>query len=360
MTRLRLDPWRPIRRAIDRALEGRAPAPAADLGEAERLAFARRHGDFSLAYATTKPTGAKGRVATHAFATDKGYIAYGRKMGTVAALGDPVAAPEDRPTLIRAFLAAFGEPVFVQASEGTAKVLAAEGYRLTPFGVDTLLHLPSYTFDGKEKDGIRYASNWLRKRGFTIAEEPWSEAARAAVDAVSAEWRLSRVAQRREMQFLNRGLPAAEEPDLRLFLLRDKEGKAVAFLMFDPLHRDGRRVGYVTALKRRLPEAGTYAELGLTRHAIDVFKREGLEEVRLGLSPLAPAEADGFRGHPLLGLAFRRLYASGLINRRIFNLQGQAQFKKRFHGREEPLYFASRKGLALAQVLAVLRLSKLL
>jgi lysylphosphatidylglycerol synthetase-like protein (DUF2156 family) len=357
---LRIDPWKPVKGLVDGWLEGRAGAVRPDLGQAERLAFMRRHGDFSLAYATTKPMGAKDRIVTRAFATDRGYIAYGEKMGYVFALGDPVAAPDDRPALLDSFVQTFGDPSFVQVSAATAAALAAKGYRTTPFGVDTVLRLKEYTFDGKAKDGIRYASNWLRKRGFRIAEEPWSEATPAMLAAISAEWRASRVARRREMQFLNRGMPEGEETDVRIFVLRDSAGAPVACILFDPLHRDGRLVGYVTALKRRLDAAGVYAELGLTRHAIETFQREGLEEVRLGLSPLAPSEALGERPHQLLGFAFRRLYESDALNRRIFNFKGQAQFKKRFHGHEEPLFVAIRKGSAALQVLALVRLSKLI
>lgn len=361
MARFGIDPWKPVKQGVDRLLERHAGGMARpDLTEQERLAFARRHGDFSLAYATTKPLGAKGRIVTRAFATDGGYLAYGEKMGYVLALGDPVCPPAQRAAILDAFVAHFGSPSFVQISAPVAALLAARGYRVTPFGVDTLLRLDGYTFDGKAKDGIRYASNWLRSHGFAIAEERWSDATAAMLSAISAEWRASRVARRREMQFLNRGMPQAAEPDVRIFVLRSHAGEPCACLLFDPLHRDGRLVGYVTALKRRLDAAGAYAELGLMRHAIEAFKREGLEEVRLGLSPLAPSAAPGERPHRLLGFAFRQFYRSDFLNARIFNFKGQAQFKKRFHGEEEPLFVAIRRGSAALQVLALVRLSKLI
>jgi len=358
MGRLKLDPWRPIRRGVDRLLERRG-GDRPDLGEAERLAALRLHGGFALAYATTRAADAKGRAVTRAFGDADGYIAYGEKMGYVLALGDPVCAPTEREALIERFIAAFGDPVFVQVSSPVADILAARGYRITPFGVDTVLSLDGYSFDGKSKDGIRYASNWLKKRGFSIAEDVWSEPTAAAMAAITEDWRGSRVARRREMQFLNRGLPLEAEPGVRIFLLREPAGRPVAFVMFDPLYRDGALVGYVTALKRRLDAAGPYAELGLMRHAIDLFKREGLGEVRLGLSPLAPFGTPAHRPHRLLAAMFRRLYESPALNARIFNFKGQAQFKKRFHGEEEPLHLAIRKGFPLAQLIALVRLSKM-
>jgi lysylphosphatidylglycerol synthetase-like protein (DUF2156 family) len=161
------------------------------------------------------------------------------------------------------------------------------------------------------------------------------------------------------MRFLNRRLPEREEPGTRLFFLDDPAGKPVAFIVFDPLFEKGRIVGYVTALKRRLEEAGSYAELGLTKYAIDVFKAEKLREVRLGLSPLLVDQPSPFQDDPLLRTVFRRLYASDWVNRTSFNLAGQAAFKRRFHGQEEPVFVATKGGLGIAKTLAVLRLSKI-
>jgi lysylphosphatidylglycerol synthetase-like protein (DUF2156 family) len=342
------------RKLIDAILErAHIAAPDAEVSASERARLVRLHGNFSLAYATLRPD------EVSAFGDARGYIAYGQRMGYAFALGDPIAAAEDRPRLIRRFIERFGEPCFVQASESTARLLAAENYRVTPFGLDTVLPLATYTFAGREKEGVRHALNWLNKRGYRIEEKDWSDDTAATLAAISQEWRGSRIVHR-EMRFLNRSFPASPEPDVRIFVLTDPAGQPVAFLLFDPLYADGRVIGYVTALKRRLADASAYAELGLTRHAVEAFKREGMREVRLGLSPLAPTPPSPFRENPLLGTFLRATFRSSVINRRIFNLAGQAAYKRRFHGVEEPLYMATRRGLSALQLIAVLRLSKLI
>ncbi|TIU08573.1 MAG: hypothetical protein E5W40_15915, partial [Mesorhizobium sp.] len=63
------------------------------------------------------------------------------------------------------------------------------------------------------------------------------------------------------------------------------------------------------------------------------------------------AESDFWR------TSFQRAYGSPWINRRKFNLQGQAAFKRRFHGIEEPTYVAFRKGTFVG-MLGLLRLVK--
>src|SRR5690349_1872515 len=120
------------RKLIDAVLErAHVAAPDAEVGAADRARLARLHGGFSLAHATIDPE------AVSAFGDAQGYLAYGQRMGYAFALGDPVTSRENAPALLRRFIERFREPCFVQISERTARLLADEGYRVTPFGVDT-------------------------------------------------------------------------------------------------------------------------------------------------------------------------------------------------------------------------------
>lgn len=97
----------------------------------------------------------------------------------------------------------------------------------------------------------------------------------------------------------------------------------------------------------------------MTKHAVDRFREEGRRIVTLGLSPLAGICASGFSESQFWNTMFRRAFESRMVNNRIFNLQGQAAFKRRFHGEEEPVYVAFRKG-TLAEMTGLLRLCKAL
>lgn len=341
-----------LRKTLDSLLERRTAAiPTASLPIEQRLRLAARHGDFSLAYSTAV------QDDLSYFGGADGYIAFGRKMGSAVALGDPVAAPEDRAVLIRDFVREAGDPCFVQIGEATARDLAGHGYRINRMGIDSRLALSPKTFAGRRNETVRYSERWLLKNGYAIVEEAGDQASVAQVKRLSEQWRAGRIVKHREMRFLNRPFRSELGEGMRRFLLIDPDGAPVALLDFDPVAEDGRTVGYTTSFKRKLPGITPHAEIGLTKFAADRFLEEGRRFVTLGLSPLAAVSESGFAESTLLRKAMQRLYGSAWINRRIFNLEGQAAFKRRFHGAEEPTYIAFRR-LSPLQMLAVLRLCK--
>lgn len=341
-----------LRTHIDRFLNARAPlVPEAALDLEQRLALLRRHGDFSLAYSTAT----QAKLAY--FGGPDGYIAFQTMMGRHFALADPVAAPAAQEDLIRRFVDAAGSPWFVQIGERTAKVLSGLGYQVNQLGFDTRLPLPAHDFSGKRNETVRYSERWLLKKGYRLVEDDGATVPAAEVERLSKDWRSGRIVARREMAFLNRAFAAGIGPGMRRFLLLDDAGKLVALLDFDPIWRDGVVVAYTTSFKRKIAGATPHAEIGLTKFAVDRFRDEGIQAVTLGLSPLADV---GPSAHPESGFwrgAFQRAYGSDFINRSRFNLQGQAAFKRRFHGVEEPVYIAFRKGTAFG-MLALLRLVK--
>lgn len=343
-----MDLTRPLRRAFDARADRRSAAiPRAALLPEQRLALVKRHGDFSLAYSSAVQDGLS------YFGDADGYIAFAGKMGSVIALGDPVAEDERKAGLVKNFVAA-ARPCFAEISQGTAELLSGQGYRIARMGIDTALDLESFDFSGKRKETVRYSERWLEKNGYAILEEGDS----ADAGPLSAAWRASRIVKRREMAFLNRPFPEAADPLMRRFFLRHPDGRIVALLYFDPLFRDGQVVGYLTAFKRKLPGTTSHAEIGLTKRAVDTFKAEGLGCVMLGLSPLASPGPSGFAESPAFRWLLARLYASKQVNARIFNLEGHAAFKRRFHGREIPRYFAWGSGSPFMHFTSLLRLSK--
>lgn len=299
------------------------------------LAAARKYGGFTLAYNTAVQDGLE------YFWSGDSYIAYRSYKGYVFVLGDPVAPRENLSPLLQEFLARFHKPTFVQISSATAAALAPLGYYINEMGVDTCLDLPSYSFAGKTMERIRYASNWLKKHGYTIEETTFSEASAEEALAVTNGWRDGMKCRKAEMRFLNRPIRYEDEPDVRKFFLRDGAGRCVAFFYFDPLYRAGKVIGYATAIKRRLPDAPIYAEQGLMRFAVEQFKAEGIEQVNLGLSPLAWIENKTFRRNPFLHHSFRYAFRAWWVNRFFYNLEGHALYKRHFKGREEPFHYAS-------------------
>ena len=339
-----------------------APAGLPEPTRAQRYAALRRHGDFTLAYSTAAQPGLR-----H-FGDERGYLAYESKWGYTFALGDPVAAPDRRAELVREFVAAVRKPVFVQCSAETAGTLDGLGWYANGMGVDTTLDLRGYDFRGKKKEWLRYAANWCERRDYRVEEPPAGAWPLDELADVSRRWKATRSVSDREVRFLNRPLTLAPdalaaEPaggrDVRPFLLRDADGAAVAFVMFDPLYRDGRVIGYVTCFKRRAPEAPSYGEAAVMKAAIDRFGEEGRERLNLGLSPLAGIRDDRFRVNPLVRRSLTLGYEAGWVNR-LYPVRGHADYKRRFRGEEFETYYASPVLWNLTRIAALMRLSGVL
>ena len=343
-----------IQRLIDNFLDGRLPILAdAELDMKARLDLCRRYGDFALAYSTAVQPDLK-----H-YGDCDGYLAYATKMGHTFVLGDPVSDQNSRRDYITRFVNASEWPCFVQIGSDTASVLSDLGYRVNHMGVDTRLSLDAPIFTGKRNETIRYSERWLLKKNYSVVECDGSFADVDRVSAISAEWRAGRIVNRREMRFLNRPFQAELSADMRRFLLIDPDGRAIALLDFDPLFHGDRIVGYTVAFKRKLTGTTPHAELGLTKFAVDRFKEEGRSLVTFGLSPLAAMSASGYPESHRWRFWFERAFRSKQVNSRIFNLQGQAAFKRRFHGEEVATYIAFKRGTPL-EMLALLRLLKTL
>ncbi|MEO8496723.1 MAG: phosphatidylglycerol lysyltransferase domain-containing protein [Planctomycetota bacterium] len=149
-------------------------------------------------------------------------------------------------------------------------------------------------------------------------------------------------------------------PGTRRFYFFDADQRLLAFVFFDPLHRDGRLIGYVACSKRRHPDAPVYAEQAIMKHAIEVFQREGCQELRLGLSPLAWIEEREPRSSWCLNRLFRYGFSSRAVNKSYYNVQGLAEYKRRFLGREEKVYFATRSQFNPLQLAALIKVCKVL
>lgn len=317
----------------------------------DRLRLCRQYGDFTLAYSTAVQEG-----LLH-FGDERGYLAYGKKWSYAFVLGDPVAPQERWPSLIEEFLALHGKCVFVQASTDLGAILEQQGFFVNEMGVDTRLDLSQYDFDGKKKEWLRYAANWIESHDYTIAELRSDEVSREQVEDVSAEWKKGKTVKKREVGFLNRPVVYEDEPDVRKFYLRDRNGRVEAYLFFDPLYREGKVIGYCTCIKRRRPDAPTYAEAALMKDAIEKFHAEGCETLTLGLSPLAGVENKRFKHNPFLHWSFRAGLKARWINRWIYPLANHARYKQRFRGTEEPTHYASQVVFNDLRIIAMLRLS---
>jgi phosphatidylglycerol lysyltransferase len=328
---------------------------------AERLRLVAAWGDFSLAWSIGVQEGLSYFGNRHAM------LGFAKKWGNVYVLADPLGPPEVIGQLLDAFLQIYPKACFVQCQKTTAAMLEERGFYINEMGVDTHLDLTEYNFSGKQKESFRYAANWLKRRGFRVVEDQTTESSRQAAADISTAWRATRTVKRREVAFLNRPLDLDQEWNrtettdrVRKFYLADANDKPVAFVFFDPIFEFEKVIGYVTSFKRRQPDAPANAELGITKHAIEIFQSENIRSLNLGLSPLAEIENLDFRKNPFLHFTFRYLYGSSLFNRFVYSLKGHAEFKQKFRGETEKVYFASRTIVNDLRLFGLLKLCRVI
>jgi lysylphosphatidylglycerol synthetase-like protein (DUF2156 family) len=326
-------------------------APARDLLDAERrFELFRQYGNFTMAYATLQP-------GMKYFHSHGGYLAYDRCWGATFVLGDPVAPAENHAAIIEAFVGQHPRACFCEISPETGAILNRLGWFVNEFGADMELNLPTYDFTGPKKTKFRQAAHKIEREGYTIEEQTAADGDSEELEALSAAW-LATKTVRREGRFLVRPLAFVNEPEVRKFYLRDRDGWVVAFVAFDPICEKGEVIGYSPAIKRRAPVAPTGAEEAICKFAIDQFRAEGLQTFRLGLLPLYDVQDSAFREAWRLKKIFQSAYRYG--DGWIYSFRGHADFNHRYRGNLSKLYFATPTRWNIWNLIALLRLCRLL
>ncbi|HEV8067926.1 MAG TPA: DUF2156 domain-containing protein [Planctomycetaceae bacterium] len=346
----RIDPalWRMSRSHT--AFNSASPTLAEEtFGSSRLFEVFRQYGNFTMAYATLQP-------GMKYFESDGGYLAYDTWGGITFVLGDPVAPAKNHAAIIEAFVRTHPRTCFCQISKPVGAILARLGWLVNEFGAEMELDLPRYDFEGPKKNKFRQAAHKIEREGYTIGERTVADADRTKLDALTSSW-LAAKTVKHEARFLVRPLAFGDEPAVRKFYLRDRNGSIVAFVAFDPICEAGEVIGYSPAIKRRAPDAPTGAEEAITKFAIERFRAEGLKTYRLGLLPLYDVQDSEFREAWLLKKAFQFAYRYG--DRWIFSFRGHADFKHRYRGNLSKVYFATYTRLNAWNLIALLRLCRL-
>ncbi|MCB0418883.1 MAG: DUF2156 domain-containing protein [Bdellovibrionales bacterium] len=311
-----------------------------------RLEQLQMYGNQTLSFATLQD-------GLRYFDSDRGYIAYEKNLGVTMTLGDPVAPPEERLALLKEFLKQFPTAVFAHINADTARDLESLGFRISELGEDARLDLETYTFVGPKKAKLRQASRSVESKGFRILEMNESEVDMASVQQITEQWRQSQTISSREVRFLNRPIVYGDEIDVRKFYVVSEDGTPVSFVFFDPIYQGGEVIGYSPSIKRRGFDSPTGAEEATVKYAIEQFQQEGRTVLRLGLSPLANLENNVFRTNWTINFAFDliRKYGDG----RIYSFKGHDDFKHRYRGDPEKVYYASKPWWNARQLIALMR-----
>jgi lysylphosphatidylglycerol synthetase-like protein (DUF2156 family) len=228
---------------------------------------------------------------------------------------------------VKSFLHTGSPAIFLQISESFAKVLS-ETFRLriNDMGIETEIDLTSYTRDGKAKAQLRHWINKANKEGIVVTESPIGQLNREDVHAVSDDW--LRRKGREEARILTRPLVCVNEEGVRYFWAW-KGGRLLGMVIFDPIYENRRLVGYYHDLVRVVHDAPNGTTDLATAHAFDVFRREGVARVSLGMSPLCHIEDRRFQHGRMLSLLVRLMYEKCNY---IYPFKGNHFHKRKYAG----------------------------
>jgi nucleoside-diphosphate-sugar epimerase len=319
-----------------------------------RFPAVRRYGSFTLAYNSMS----RQFRAFTAQGAD-GYLPYAMVDKTAMMVGDPVA---DRPErLLRDFVGWCDREnrgfCALQIGHATAVTLRELGCCINKLGIETAIDLKRFDPElrGKEYQEIRSYRNVAERFGLKVREQPLSERSREDLQALFADW-LDRKKNKQELHLLLRPPSLTPEPDVRHFTA-EYQGRLVAAVFFTPICQEGRITEYYADVERYNPaDTGFPGRLNFMKliefKAAEIFRREGVERIALGMSPLHQVRESEFNDNPELTALFEQLFEESAL----YAFKGIARHKQDYPCRiEHPVFIATRTQAAAEEVLDLLK-----
>ncbi len=249
--------------------------------------------------------------------------------------------------LLRAFLQEQPRAAFFQLDSGTASILRQMGFHSTPMGHESWINLQQWQLAGQSRKYLRNVLSRARRQGVSLQEWPDYRVRLAELQAISERWLNLRRRKGSELHFLARPLDSCHDAATRCFVAR-RAGQAIAFVMFDPLYRDGQVTGYAASLLRSTELGSAGWQDFIVLGAMEQFRRSQLGWLTLGLSPFAqtdcPSQLDTA---PATGMVFRLWSKYGNW---LYNFRGVSFHKHFYPSQKRPAFFCSRHALPLMEL----------
>lgn len=281
---------------------------------------------------------------------DEALIGYRVVGGVAVALGGPIGAPGARERVTREFLE-FCELngwscCFYQAAPEEARLLEEFGLKQLKIGEEAVLDLAGFSLSGKSFKHVRNVVNRFRREGYRLEElgAPIDDATMEELREVSDAWLAG--GHHRERQFTLGWFDEGYLRETRVLEVRRPGERIEAFV--NVLPHFASTTGNFDLMRRR-PDSPDGVMDFVMVELVELFRREGMQMMSLGLAPLANVQEEGLKGR-VLGW----LYDYGS---RAFNFRGLRAFKEKWDPLWEPRYLmygsdADLPGVALAIALA--------
>jgi phosphatidylglycerol lysyltransferase len=275
-----------------------------------------------------------------------GFVAYGVRGRTWAAMGDPVGPPEIVPSLIRLFLERCndfgGSPVFYQVRKDYLHYYADFGLTFMKLGEEARVDLSAFTLQGGAGHRFRQALRRVEKERATFRIIPSDGVATVLpqLKSVSDHWLGHKTTEKGfslgffNEQYLRRSPLAVIERDGRI-------------LAFANVWMSANKYELSVDLMRYDDQAPKGVMESLFTHLMVWGQAEGYRWFSLGMAPMS-----GFEPSPVAPLSNRAgafLYDHG---EGVYHFQGLRLFKQKFNPVWEPHYLAYPVGFGLPRALA--------
>jgi lysylphosphatidylglycerol synthetase-like protein (DUF2156 family) len=313
----------------------------------ERMQYLLQYGCHCMSYSALQPG------MQYFDMPGVGYIPYMRKWGARFALADPVCHERDRERLIKAFIEDHPNCGFVQVSEAVADIInRTQGFYTTQFGIESVVNLDTWSLGGKKRQVLRTAVNHSKKRGISVVERYDETRDRQ----LTCQWLKTRKVKRKEIIFLIRPMGMDYHVGTRKFYAYDGD-ELLGFIYFDPVYRNNELIGYVPNISRFSESFKQGIFYTIMVHAMEVFKKEGIRELHLGLCPLATDDTDKPSESFIVKFAIRLLYNYA---NKIYNFKGLYFTKSRFGGEEFKTFCCHKSMMPLLKFLTLFRIANVL
>jgi phosphatidylglycerol lysyltransferase len=258
---------------------------------------------------------------------------------------------KDQETLIAEFLRSGGPTGFAQVSEPVAKLLYEKfGFYATQFGIESIIDLKNWDLKGKKKQILRTSLNQAEKSGITIQE---NYTHKNGYNQFSEKWIKTRKVKSREIRFLIRPMNMDYEEGTRKFFAYH-EDELIGLIFFDPIFSGGKTISYVPNISRFSPSFKQGIFYPIMIHAMDIFKKEGIEQIHLGLSAFAVNETNSYFEADIPKKLVRFLYQHGNM---IYSFKGIHFTKSRFRGTEYRTFCSHKSKLPFREIITLFKLS---
>jgi len=216
---------------------------------------------------------------------------------------------------------------FCQISSKFRDAFEKAGFILQEYGKEAIINLDSYSISGTKAAKIRWANNKMDKLGIKVTEyKPLlnrDKNIEKQIHIVSNDW--LKMKKSSELSFMLGSISLDKPFDKRYFIATNPEGIILGFIVCFPYKS---KKGYFVDITRRSQDAPLGIMEKLIIDTCKILKDDEVEEVSLGLAPLADIEYDKTIQSKLLYKTFKFIYEN--MNS-LYGFKSLYEYKKKYN-----------------------------